>query len=84
MGADLVHADGITGAGVTVAILDTGVWSSGGGKDWLRKDYNGEERVLRAYNAIDDVEGNADEAEDENGHGSHVTSIIVSSRKAQG
>ena len=44
VGADLLHAEGITGAGVTVAVLDTGVWNSGGGKNWLRKDYDGTER----------------------------------------
>ncbi len=84
VGADLLHAEGITGAGVTVAVLDTGLWSSGGGKNWLRKDYDGVERVLRSYDAINNAEGDADDAEDENGHGSHVTSIIVSSRKARG
>ena len=84
VGADRLHANGITGAGVTVAILDTGVWSSGGGKNWLRKDYDGVERVLRTFDAINNVEGDADDAEDENGHGSHVTSIILSSRKARG
>ncbi|MBT8100233.1 MAG: S8 family peptidase, partial [Gammaproteobacteria bacterium] len=84
VGADRLHQEGITGAGVTVAILDTGVWSSGGGKNWLRKDYNGEERVLRTFDAIRNAEGDADDAKDKNGHGSHVTSIILSSRKAQG
>ncbi len=83
VGADLMHGQGVTGSGVTVAILDTGVWTSGGGKNWLRKGCDGQERILRAYDAITGVEGNADIAEDKNGHGSHVTSIILSSRKAQ-
>jgi subtilisin family serine protease len=65
-------------------LFDTGVWSSGGGKNWLRKDYDGVERVLRSYDAINDDEGDAGDAEDDNGHGSHVTSIILSSRKARG
>ena len=47
VGADQLHEAGITGNGVTVAVLDTGLWSSGGGKNWLRKDYNGDERILR-------------------------------------
>lgn len=84
VGAKSLHADGITGAGVTVAVLDTGLWSSGGGKNWLRKDYDGDERVLRTYDALTGVEGAAADARDDNGHGSHVASIILSSRKARG
>jgi len=83
VGAEKVHAEGIKGDGVTVAIIDTGIWSSGGGKSWIRKDRDdGSERVKRAYDAIDDVDGDAPKAEDDNGHGSHVASVIASMRMA--
>ena len=81
--ANQLHEEGITGEGVTVAILDTGMWSSGGGKNWLRKDRDGNERVLLAYDATADTEGDVTKAEDKNGHGTHIASVISSTRRAR-
>lgn len=82
--ADLLHAENTTGRGVTVAVLDTGVWSSHGGKKWLRYDLDGNDRILAAYDALENVQGDVKTVQDENGHGTHVTSIIASHRKSKG
>ncbi len=68
--ADLVHAQGMFGDGVTVAVLDSGFMLT----NELRKTINGEVRLLRRYDAITNME---DEALDRHGHGSHVSSIIL-------
>ena len=76
VGADLLHAQGITGDGVTVAVLDTGLFYHKG----LTKDADHKLRLLAEYNAIlDQMEWQ--EQLDESGHGSHVTSIVLSSNK---
>ena len=85
--ADILHDDGITGAGVTVAVLDTG-WDNFGSTSY---DTNAEWRVLESYDAIQDtlvglpwrgpVYYPASWGEnDGSGHASHITSIIASSR----
>ncbi|MHA7816265.1 MAG: S8 family peptidase [Pseudohaliea sp.] len=73
-GADLLHRHGITGAGVTVAVLDSGLWDD----PRLTHDTRGELRVLASYDAIAGEE--VDNAFDESGHGSHMTSILAQSR----
>jgi serine protease AprX len=82
--ADAAHAAGLSGKNVTVAVLDTGIWGSGSAKNYLRKDVDGNHRLLRTYNAITDEEGDVKTVEDEHGHGTHIASIIASSRKARG
>ena len=49
--ADELHWEGITGAGVTVAVLDTGVW------DYppFTKDTSSVDRLLAQYDAIGDL-----------------------------
>ena len=69
--ADALHAAGISGQSVTVAILDSGMHAEAE----LQKDTNGITRVLNRYNAIRDVEGEI--LLDKYGHGSHLTSIIL-------
>ena len=74
--ADELHWEGITGAGVTVAVLDTGVW------DYppFTKDTSSVDRLLAQYDAIGDLlvsEGDP-LTTDTYGHGSHVASIVVS------
>ncbi|MCX7065182.1 MAG: S8 family serine peptidase, partial [Proteobacteria bacterium] len=76
VGADALHDGGVNGAGITVAVLDTGFWRN---HEWLRQDLDGQDRVLAEYDAITDTSG---KAVDESGHGSHVTSVIASSRLA--
>ncbi len=73
-GADQLHAQGITGDGVTVALIDTGMTS------WHSLDENtqGVGRVLARYDAIADQAGAAD---DDHGHGTHVASIIADSQR---
>lgn len=59
-----VHKRGYTGKGITVAIMDTGLYS--------HRDFKG--RVLGFY----DVIGGEKECYDDNGHGTHVAGIIGS------
>ena len=73
-GADLLHRHGITGAGVTVAVLDSGLWDD----PRLTHDTDGAARVLASYDAIAGEEVNL--AFDESGHGTHMTSILAQSR----
>ena len=58
------HKRGYTGKGITVAVMDTGLF--------LHKDLRG--RVKGFY----DVLGNETECYDDNGHGTHVAGIIGS------
>ena len=87
--ADKLHALGITGAGVGVAVIDTGIWAH----VKLNKDSAGNWRHVAQYDAITDtVLGSLPVAEiapgssgmgistnDDYGHGAHVSSIAVSS-----
>ena len=73
VGADLLHRSGITGAGIGVAIIDSGLWDHPA----LTRGTDGNLRVPAQYNAI-----NPDEPgplEDKGGHGSHMASIIANS-----
>jgi serine protease AprX len=72
-GADVLHLNGITGHGVTVAVLDSGLWEHPA----LKLDTKGENRVIARYDAIKDVEG--EEVFDESGHGTHMTSVLAHS-----
>ncbi|MEM1156185.1 MAG: S8 family peptidase, partial [Pseudomonadota bacterium] len=73
VGADLLHQRGITGAGVTVAVIDSGLWETAA----LAEDTSGEQRVLVRYNAITDSKES--QVSDERGHGTHIASIIANS-----
>ncbi|MEJ2531500.1 MAG: S8 family peptidase [Halioglobus sp.] len=72
-GADALHANGITGAGITVAVLDSGLWEH----QALTQDTAGKNRIIARYDAI----GNTAEhgVFDESGHGTHMTSVIAHS-----
>lgn len=74
-GVDELHKQGLTGKGVTVAIIDSGLWEH----ELLRNDTQGNNRLLATYNAITDTEGG--EVLDESGHGTHMASIIANSGK---
>ncbi len=70
-GAELLQRAGITGKGVGVAILDSGLWAV----DALTLDTNGEWRVPAHFNALLDRPG--PRLIDASGHGSHMASIIA-------
>lgn len=72
-GVDALHRQGITGKGVTVAIVDSGLWEH----EALMKDTSGKNRVIARYDALTDVIDR--EVIDESGHGTHMTSIIAHS-----
>ncbi|MGB5391620.1 MAG: S8 family serine peptidase, partial [Thermoanaerobaculia bacterium] len=84
VGADLLHEQGITGTGVTMAVIDSGMSNSA----YMTYDDSHQWRLLARYNAITDQMdrlGNEDVViygvyggNDSNGHGTHVGSIAFS------
>ena len=77
VGADVLHVQGITGEGVTVAVIDTGLATSNG----LDRKADGDYRGIVLYDAIiNEVVYNLP---DESGHGTHVSSIIISSNRTK-
>jgi serine protease AprX len=82
-----LHVGGVTGRGVTVAVLDSGVWHDMG--PLQRTSENRDHRVLAQYDVIlarekPDSYKLVSEKYDHNiddlyGHGTHVTSVIASS-----
>ncbi|MGD8978222.1 MAG: S8 family peptidase, partial [Gammaproteobacteria bacterium] len=74
IGADQLHAQGIDGQGVTVAVLDTGMWYS---HNNIKRDLYENNKIVAEYDAQEDEEGHA---KDKHGHGTHLTSIIASSQ----
>ena len=77
--ADDLHLRGINGSGVTVAVLDTGIWAHRN----IAADAGYYDRVRVQYDAISDqiVSDLGDYAvsDDQSGHGSHMASILVNS-----
>lgn len=73
MEADELHHHGIRGEGVTVAVLDSGLWEH----QALARDTRGNHRVLARYDAI--AGQLVEEAFDESGHGTHLTSVLAHS-----
>jgi serine protease AprX len=67
VGADLVQQYGITGKGVTIAILDTGIWT--GGPDKFGP------RILASVDVLNG--GMLPVSGDAYGHGTHITSIAA-------
>ena len=76
--ADL-HKAGIKGGGIGVAVIDTGYWKL----DSLDKDSQGGGRIDAQFNAISNTMDSQyfGVSTDTFGHGTHVTSLIASSRK---
>lgn len=72
VGATALHQHGIRGNGVTVAVLDSGIWDHSA----LTKNTAGKDRILARYDAIADKEGSAF---DESGHGTHLSSVVAHS-----
>ncbi|MEM6545214.1 MAG: S8 family peptidase [Pseudomonadota bacterium] len=81
-GVNVLHRQGITGKGINVAILDSGLWEE---SKELKQDTNGQPRVIARYDAIQGKE--VGEAIDDSGHGTHMTSVLARSsavtRKSQ-
>lgn len=81
LGVDEVHTDyGVTGEGVTVAVLDTGI--SANHPDLL--DDIVAQQCFTNNKCVADIEGEPDSttsnnANDEHGHGSHVSGIVTNS-----
>ena len=73
-GAEELHRHGVRGAGVTVAVLDSGLWDHPA----LTLNTDGKERVAARYDAIND---NTEIVFDESGHGTHMTSVLAHSGK---
>lgn len=72
-GAAALHRHGVTGKGVTVAVLDSGLWEHPA----LANDTSGRNRVIARYDAIANSTGEV--VFDESGHGTHMTSVIAHS-----
>ncbi len=75
VGADLLHEEGLTGYGVTVAVVDTGIWFT---ELALKRNSFGDDRIVATYNSIEDV-ADIREINDESGHGTHLSSIAINS-----
>ncbi|MDG1114177.1 MAG: S8 family peptidase [Pseudomonadales bacterium] len=71
--ADELHRAGLTGRGVGVAVIDTGAWAHPA----LALNTEGQSRVSSFFDAIKNEERSV--MVDENGHGSHITSVLASS-----
>ena len=67
VGADSLHVAGTTGKGVTIAMLDTGLWND--------PSQNYKSRVLATIDVRNG--GSAPVATDPYGHGTHITSIAA-------
>jgi hypothetical protein len=70
-GAAALHHLGITGRGVNVAVLDSGLWET----EALALDTRGKPRIVARYDAMSDSAGK--EVFDESGHGTHMSSVIA-------
>ena len=75
VGADRLQAEGITGHGVTVAVLDTGLWRH----NTLKFDSTDRKRILAAYDAVAGRITSEKKSDDASGHGTHVMSIALGS-----
>jgi serine protease AprX len=73
IGASRLHSHGVTGKGVTVAIIDSGLWEHKA----LTHNTKGVNRLIAKYDAINDTLGEI--TFDESGHGTHMTSVLAHS-----
>jgi serine protease AprX len=71
VGVDALHLNGVTGRGVTVAVIDSGLWET----PTLTNDTSGKPRLLARYDAITNTVGG--QVFDASGHGTHMTSVIA-------
>ena len=78
IGTPAVHAAGIRGAGVRVAVIDTGI-------DYIHDDpddapYNVDPEFLGNYAGGYDFANGDDDPLDDNGHGTHVAGILAAEK----
>ena len=74
IGADHLHRTGITGEGVGIAVIDTGAW----GHEAIVNDTQGRSRVRAYFDVATHKETQV--PSDNNGHGTHITSVLASSQ----
>lgn len=74
-GASELHRHGITGRGVTIAVLDSGLWEHPA----LALDTRGKPRIVGRYDAIEDIAGKP--VADASGHGTHMASVAAHSEE---
>ena len=79
-GAAAIHTAGVTGQGIGVAVLDSGISAKFEKGSYLRINGQGALRNIVKYDAI---KGQLvrDLDDDHNGHGSHIAGVIASSAK---
>ncbi|HET9445060.1 MAG TPA: S8 family serine peptidase, partial [Steroidobacteraceae bacterium] len=73
VGATTLHKGGLTGRGVSVAVLDSGLWRERG--PLQRTPHSTGQRVLAQYDAIQ-ARVNPTNYDDGFGHGTHISAII--------
>ena len=78
--ASAVHAMGIDGHEITVAVLDSGMMLMGESNEHIRLGADGRNRVFAKYDAINGQTTRVLD-DDDNGHGTHITGIISSNLK---
>lgn len=79
VGARALHAQAINGNGVTVAVLDTGIWRY---NPVLDNDLGGRNRLLATYDATVPPDWYSEITYELNGHGTHVSSVIASTQRS--
>ncbi|MEM1190657.1 MAG: S8 family peptidase [Pseudomonadota bacterium] len=77
-GASALHKLGITGEGIGIAVLDSGLWED---PDAIAMNTRGEPRIWGRFDAMTGRE--VDVAEDESGHGTHIASVIARSDRTR-
>ena len=80
VGASDLHREGIDGHGFGVAVIDTGIWANKGKSQYIREHVYGMERIVAQYDTLSGGELDKKFNSDGNGHGSHITNLMVSSR----
>jgi subtilisin family serine protease len=74
VGATNLHKGGLTGRGVTVAVIDSGLWREKG--PLQKTSYGKDPRVLAQYDATT-AKTNPSNFDDAFGHGTHISAIIA-------
>lgn len=90
-GAEALHAQGVTGSLVTIAVLDTGYWKHPA----LDTTALGLSRVLAQYDAVSDARDSSSNGllgltnlgttadTDASGHGTHITGIMLNTQRSE-
>lgn len=80
IGASALHAAGITGKGVTIAMIDSGMWTFPAGSPYAYDNWNGRIAANVDLTHMTD-KPYQNYAVDRFGHGTHVTSIAASAAR---